>query len=54
MKFILLLLFLYVIYKFFVVPAMALNETYKREQAEKMNKTSPKDDDYIDYEEVDK
>lgn len=53
MRLIFIIGFLYVIYRFFVVPAMALNETYKRQHHKSMNKND-KDDDYVDYEEVEK
>lgn len=37
-----------------MVPAMALNETYKREQKEKEQKARDREDEYVDYEELDK
>ena len=53
MRLIFIIGFLYVIYRFFIVPAMALNESYKNQHYKSMKK-DVKDDDYVDYEEVEK
>jgi hypothetical protein len=54
MRYIFIIALLYIVYRFFVKPAMALNETYKKEQEVKRQKAKDREDDYVDYEEVDK
>ncbi len=53
MRLILIIGFLYVLYRFFIVPALALNKTYKNQHYGSIHKDD-KEGEYVDYEEVEK